>query len=153
LTALGGVDRLDVVAEGTRVHQGDVLAQMGSGERELRLLSPVEGTVTGVNHSLVAKPDGLSADPYEGGWFCSIRPERLSASLKRMFIAEETGGWMRSELQRLRDVLSSREGALTALADGGAPVQGLACCLEQEEWQEFVERFFEAPARPGGSAS
>jgi glycine cleavage system H protein len=153
LTALGGVDRLDVVPEGTRVRQGDVLAHLGLGRRELRLLSPVEGTVTAVNRSLLAKPDDLHADPYKGGWFCSIRPERLATALKRMVIAEETEEWMRSELRRLRDILSSsREGELTALADGGAPVQGLASCLEQEEWQEFVERFFEVPARPGSAS-
>jgi glycine cleavage system H protein len=152
LTALGGVDRLDVVHEGTRVRQGDVLAKLGLGQRALRLLSPVEGTVTAVNRSLLEKPDVLPADPYEGGWFCSIRPERLSASLKRMVIAEETEEWMRSELGRLRDILSSREGALTALADGGPPAQGLAGCLEQEEWEEFVERFFEVPARPGSAS-
>ena len=152
LTALGGVDRLDVANEGTRVRQGDVLARLGSGKRELRLLSPVEGRVTAVNHSLLAKPDDLHADPYKAGWFCSIQPERLATSLKRMVIAEETEEWMRSELGRLRDTLSSREGALTALADGGPPVEGLACCLEQEEWEEFVERFFEAPARPGSAS-
>ncbi len=152
LTALGGVDRLDVVPEGTKVRQGDVLARLGLGQRGLRLLSPVEGTVTAVNRSLLAKPGDLQADPYEVGWFCSIRPERLAASLKRMVIAEETEEWMRSELRRLRDILSSREGELTALADGGPPVQGLACCLEQEEWEEFAERFFEAPARPGSAS-
>lgn len=152
LTALGGVDRLDVVTKGTRVRQGDVLARLGFGRRELRLLSPVQGTVTAVNRSLLAKPDDLHADPYEGGWFCSIRPERLATSLKRMVIAEETEEWMRSELRRLRDILSSREGQLTALADGGAPVQGLASCLEQEEWEDFCERFFEAPARPGSAS-
>jgi glycine cleavage system H lipoate-binding protein len=152
LTALGEVDRLDVVPEGTRVRQGDVLAQLGSGRRELRLLSPVEGTVTAVNRSLLARPDDLHADPYEGGWFCSIRPKRLAASLKRMVVAEETEEWMRSELRRLRDILSSREGELTALADGGAPVHGLSCCLEHEEWEEFVERFFEVPARPGSNS-
>jgi glycine cleavage system H lipoate-binding protein len=152
LTALGGVDRLDVVPEGTRVRQGDVLARLKLGQRGLRLLSPVEGTVTAVNRSLLAKPDRLHSDPYEGGWFCSIRPERLAASLKRMVIAEETEEWMRSELGRLRDILSSREGELTALADGGSPVQGLACCLGQEEWEAFVERFFEAPARPGSAS-
>jgi hypothetical protein len=69
-----------------------------------------------------------------------------------MVIAEETEEWMRSELRRLRDILSTREGELTALADGGPPVQGLACCLEQQEWEEFVERFFEAPARPGSAS-
>jgi glycine cleavage system H protein len=152
LTALGGVDRLDVVNQGTRVRRGDVLARLGLGKRELRLLSPVQGKVTAVNHSLLAKPDDLHADPYKDGWFCSIRPERLATSLKRMVIAEETEEWMRSELGRLRDTLSSREGALTALADGGPPVEGLACCLEQEEWEEFVERFFEAPARPGSAS-
>jgi glycine cleavage system H protein len=149
LTALGGVDRLEVAPAGTRVRQGDVLARLGLGKRGLRLLSPVEGRVTAVNRSLLARPNHLHADPYETGWFCSIRPERLAGSLKRMVIAEETEEWMRSELRRLRDILSSREGELTALADGGSPVQGLACCLEQEEWEEFVERFFEVPARPG----
>jgi glycine cleavage system H protein len=152
LTALGELDRLDVVPEGTRVRQGDMLAELGSGERELRLLSPVQGTVTAVNDSLLAKPGDLHADPYERGWLCSIRPEGLAASLKRMFIAEETEEWMRSELRRLRDSLSSREGELIALADGGQPIQGLAGCLEPEEWDEFVERFFELPARPGSTS-
>lgn len=152
LTALGRVDRLEIAPEGTRVRQGDVLARLGLGKRGLRLLSPVGGTVTAVNRSLLARPNHLHADPYETGWFCSIRPERLAASLKRMVIDEETEEWMRSELRRLRDMLSSRKGEAAALADGGTPVQGLASCLEQEEWEDFVERFFEAPARPGNTS-
>lgn len=152
LTALGEVDRVDVVPEGTRIRQGDVLAELGSGRRDLRLLSPVDGTVTAVNDSLIAKPGDIHVDPYERGWLCSIRPEGLGSALKRMFIAEETEAWMRSELQRLRDSLSSREGALTALADGGSPVEGLAGCLEPGDWSEFVERFFELPERPRGNS-
>jgi hypothetical protein len=107
------------------------------------------GTVTAVNDSLLATPGEIHADPYERGWLCSIKPEGLAASLKRMFVADETEAWMRSELQRLRDSLASREGQLTALADGGSPIPGLAGCLEPEEWDAFVERFFELPARPG----
>lgn len=152
LTALGGVDRLDVAPEGTRIRQGDVLARMGRGERELRLLSPVEGEVTAVNEVLRANPEDLPADPYKGGWLCSIRPRRLASSLKRMVIAEDTQEWMRSELHRLRDTLSSRGGELVALADGGAPVQGLGDCLEQEDWEKFVECFFEDPVRPGSAS-
>jgi len=152
LTALGGVDRLDVVPAGTRVRQGDVLARMGLGERELRLLSPIEGEVTAVNRDLLANPEELPVDPYKSGWLCSMRPRWLAASLKRMVIAEDTEEWMRNELRRLRDTLSSRGGELPSLADGGAPVEGLGACLEQEDWEEFVERFFEDPVRPGSAS-
>ena len=155
LHALGGVDHVQLVEPGTTVRAGQPIATLGRGQRLVRLYSPVDGVVESVNHNAERDPGRLQADPYQTGWLYEIRTQGLAAALRRMFIAEEATAWMRREIGRLRDVISSLRApqaeAAPALFDGGVPVDGFAENLSPEQWVAVVEALFEVPPDAGQS--
>jgi glycine cleavage system H protein len=156
LHALGGVDHVQLLEPGTEVRAGQPVATLGRGRRLVRLYSPVDGVVEAANHEAQADPDRVKADPYGKGWLYTIRPQGLAAALRRMFVAEEATTWMRREIGRLRDVISSLGTAgaepVPALLDGGAPVDGFAEELSDEQWVAVVETLFEVPPDQAGQS-
>ncbi len=150
LRALGGIDRVEMRRPGAEVHVGDTVAVLGRGDREVRLRSPVEGTVAAVNATVRKHPGRLEADCPDRSWLYQIRPRRLSDSLRRMYVGEEANEWMGKEIGRLRDCMAAvavgtAEPSAT-LADGGLPVNGLAAAIGVDEWRELAAQFFEESA-------
>lgn len=155
LHALGGLDHVQLVDPGTVVRSGQPVVTLGRGRRLVRLYSPIDGVVEAVNREAELDPNSLQADPYEKGWLYAIRPRGLAAALHRMFVAEEARSFMRREIGRLRDVISvlGTPGAepAPALLDGGAPLDGFAQDLTDEQWVAIVETLFEVPPHAGQS--
>lgn len=152
VTLLGGLDALETVPEGTEIQRGERIALLRKGERSVEVRSPVDGVVTATNAAVTAEPRRLVREPFAAGWLVRVSPQGLAGALKRLFVAEEAGSWMRKELARLRDFVvgMGSRGALAAatLPDGGLPVDGLAEHLSDEEWSQLTERFFAQPAPP-----
>jgi len=147
LNVLGGLDRIEVQNVGSTVRAGEPLAVLRREGRELPLRSPVDGTISRVNSRLTANPGQVQADPFGAGWLYQIQPRGLSASLRRSFVAEEAGAWMAKEVGRLRDfaaeLAAPRVELAPTLQDGGLPVDGLAQLVSDEDWDRFVDRFFD----------
>lgn len=147
LKALGGVDQLRLLAPGSKIRIGDPIATLRRGNRQLNLLSPVEGVLATVNTALQGEPAGLNAAPFDAGWLYDIRPTNLAAALRRMSVAEEARDWMRQEVARLRNLIASLTPSeaepLPALLDGGVPLEGFAERLSDEQWEALLDRFFE----------
>ena len=156
LHALGGLDHVQLVEPGTEVVAGQPIATLGRGRRLVRLYSPVDGVVEAVNREAEREPDRVKADPYEKGWLYAIRPKGLAAALRGMFVADDATNWMRREISRLRDAISSLGTApgtpVPALFDGGAPIDGFAEELSDEQWVAIVETLFEVPPTAGQSS-
>jgi glycine cleavage system H lipoate-binding protein len=149
LSLLGGVETIEPVPVGTEVRQGDRLAVLHQGARDVEVKSPVDGVVTAVNPIAAANAARISGEPFGStGWLVSLAPRDLPAALRRLFVAEEARDFLRNELAHLRDFLvglslAGRGTLATAtLPDGGLPVDGLAGRLSTEEWRELTERFF-----------
>jgi glycine cleavage system H protein len=149
LKALGGLDHVQLVEPGATVQSGQPIATLGRGSRLIRLHSPIDGVVEAVNPEAQREPGRLADDPYRTGWLLKIRPKNLAAALRRMFVAEEAASWMRDELSRLRDLISSlgppQGRAAPALLDGGVPMDGFADEVSDEQWVAIVETLFESP--------
>lgn len=148
LVLLGKVDGIEAASAGTEVRQGDRLALLRQGDRDIEIKSPVDGRVAAVNSELT--PDRLAADPFGAGWILRVMPRETGAALRRLFVADEARTFLRNELAKLRDFLAglslagqgSPAFATATLPDGGLPVEGIARHLSAEQWQELVERFF-----------
>ncbi|MCU0408677.1 MAG: glycine cleavage system protein H, partial [Bacteroidales bacterium] len=67
----GNVVVTPVAVGGTRIRRGDVIAEITSGDRRLKVLSPVSGELLRINPALSANPDLLNEDPFGSGWIAS----------------------------------------------------------------------------------
>lgn len=107
---LGAIDRVLLPTPGQQVKEGDEIALLRQGGRELRLTAPVEGEVVEVNREL--SPDGhfIRCEPYTAGWICEIRPKSLAHGLKKFFVGEDVTAWHAKEARRIMSFLSHSEG-------------------------------------------
>jgi glycine cleavage system H protein len=151
-TLLGAVDRAAVVRQGSEVHVGDPIATVAHGARTITLRSPVDGVVTAVNEELASDPNAVLLDPFGNGWMARIRPVALGPAMKRMFVAEDAGTFLRDELRKLRELLTAAPALQPAMAatlpDGGLPADGLAEHLDDRTWSAVAAGLYGAPAMP-----
>lgn len=69
---LGDIVFVEFPEAGAAVTAGDSVGTIESVKTVSELYSPVTGTVTKVNESLVNQPELLNEEPYEGGWIIEV---------------------------------------------------------------------------------
>ncbi len=141
---LDGVSSLQLPEPGSLVKEGEVLCEVKCGDKSVRLLSPVSGTVVGINESLKADPGLLTRDPYLEGWICEIEPEDQNA-LENLLHGESVKNWIEKEVDKLHRILEERLGVV--VADGGEIMPGLHKQLDQVEWGMVARSFFKKRKR------
>jgi glycine cleavage system H protein len=147
---LAGDVKLRTIAEpGEKVKRGDILAELENKGRLLRILSPVSGTVTANNNSIIQSPGTLSMDPYSEGWIFKIKPAEWQRDTIGYLLGDEAAAFLRSELDRFRNFLSGSKAHLApdtlqvAMQDGGELVNNTLEFLPAEIWKEFQVEFME----------
>jgi len=70
-----------------RVKQGDIVAQVLIGGKEVDVASPIAGRVIAVNTLLETEADLVGADAYDTGWLAILRP--IEVDMDALFTAEE----------------------------------------------------------------
>jgi glycine cleavage system H protein len=136
-----------IYRDGDVIKKGDLIMMAESGEKVLRIYSPVSGTVAGINSMLAENSSELTEDPYNNGWVYKIRPSNWKAETSSLLIAEEAISWTRKELEKFRDFLAQSmgkhapEAAFIALQDGGEIIDRPLAELPDEVWQDFQKSF------------
>lgn len=142
--ALGRVDRVDLPKVGTRVERGKPLGSLWSHSRTLPVISPVTGTVVGVNQSLKRSSLPIDNDPYGAGWLAVVLPSDQRQAVSDLVVGADAARWLRRETQRFVDFIARRAapGPIgVVLADGAHPVVGAAASLDNDGWGRFKREF------------
>jgi hypothetical protein len=102
------------------------------GKTDLRLLSPVDGTV-------------VETGSLEAGWLYRIAPPAGGLDTRHLLSGAEVRPWILREVERLQRVLAPEDAGIgPALADGGTPVEDLSAAIPEAEWDRaFGEMFLE----------
>ena len=69
---LGDVVYVELPKVGATVKKGQPFGVVESTKAVSELFSPIDGTVTEVNDSLIQTPDSINKDTYEEGWMIRI---------------------------------------------------------------------------------
>jgi glycine cleavage system H protein len=69
---LGDVVYVELPKVGAAVKKGQPFGVVESTKAVSELFSPIDGTVTEVNDSLIQTPDSINKDTYEEGWMIRI---------------------------------------------------------------------------------
>lgn len=91
---LGDVVSVELPPLRTEVSAGEPIGLVESSTTVFELLSPLSGTVVGVNPGAASAPRKVTEDPYGEGWLLSIRPaaaEELDALLTAVEYARFIG--------------------------------------------------------------
>ncbi len=136
---LVGAAKVGLPSLGAHVAQGEPAFDLGDGEKDVPMLSPVDGTVVAVNAALGEKADGLG-DPYGRGWLFKVKAPRLAANLRQLLTDGPARRYMEEAESQIAMRLAPELGAV--LQDGGAPVHGIARALAGDEWAGLARQFF-----------
>jgi len=142
--AIGGVDRVDLPKVGTHIERGKSLVTLWRRGRALPVLSPVSGTVVGVNRSLKRSSMAIDNDPYGAGWLAAVLPSDQRQAVSDLRVGAEAVRWLRRETQRFVDFIARQAapGSIgVVLADGAHPVVGAAASLDSGGWNRFTDEF------------
>lgn len=142
---IGKVDNIQLKKNGEKVHKGELLASVTQGDKTIRILSPIEGTIEQYNFELEDNPEEFAENPYTKGWFYLINPANLSADLKSFAVADQTRSWWSKEINRMREFVQAHlpQPALAGLTiqDGGLPLDGLVAHFDRKTMEEFEAQF------------
>jgi glycine cleavage system H lipoate-binding protein len=136
---LVGAARVGLPALGARVAQGEPAFEIGDGEKDVPMLSPVDGTVVAVNQAVKERSDGLD-DPYGRAWLFKVKAPRLAANLRQLLQDGAARRFMEDAEGRISMALAPELGRV--LQDGGVPVHGIARALAGDRWDDLARQYF-----------
>ncbi len=137
---IGDVSKIDLPVVGQTIHQGESLALLFHGSRNLVQVSPISGKVVDVNKKLRRNPELLNDSPLERGWIAKLLPTSLETDLRNLLKGIVADGWRDAVRTQLIQLFSPKIG--TVLQDGGQLVQNLGDYFSDEEWNRLVQQFF-----------
>ena len=131
-------------AAGEKIGKGDPLLELTSDGHHLTVRAPIDCEILSVNTSLGSNPGLLEEGLFSDGWAYMIKPSR-NTDLKGLLLGAETSRWIRTEYQRLKDLLagSTTGGALQPayLQEGGPPIAGVLDGMDDAVWQKLDSEF------------
>jgi glycine cleavage system H protein len=130
---LGRPDHLELPSCGTRVEANGVAIRAKKGNADVRLLSPVDGTVVEVGS-------------LEDGWLYRVAPPEGDLDTRHLLSGAEVRPWILREVERLQNVLAGeKSGVGLALADGGTPLEDLSVAIPRDDWDRALGEMFLEP--------
>ena len=141
-----GIFRVKKVTHtGQLIKRGEEIAEIEMSGKSLKIKSPIDGKVISVNKSVTENSTLIRQAPYEDGWIVNIEPLNLKENLLSLHIGEEVVSWMKNEISRFKDFLStlsptsSMVGA--TLYDGGNICEGVVGLFGPENLAKFDKNF------------
>ncbi|HNY03951.1 MAG TPA: hypothetical protein PKG48_15250, partial [Bacteroidales bacterium] len=143
----GIVHRVELKAAGDKIRKGELLFSLIQKGKRLDILSPVTGTIMGINSVIGENPSVLNRAPYSEGWIYTVEPVNWNLEMQFLSAAEKYSQWIREEFARLRDFLAlhrypgTQELAMVTMQDGGTLKEGILSELGPEAWEDFQASF------------
>ena len=137
---LTSVTAVELPTPGRVVRRGDTLAVLHGGGREVKIPSPIAGTVLGANAAVLRDPGLVKRDGYGRGWLVAIAP--TDAAWEKLPRAADAESFIRKESARWSTFFEERLGF--AAADGGELVAPAPWLVGEEGWRALTAEFLAA---------
>lgn len=135
---IGYAESVHMPAPGTRITPGMPLFALRRDRHWVRVLSPLQGVIVGVNSGVIQHPELIRADPFGEGWLVLAKPDRDSSYCEMLSYGEAAREWLAQESGFLRMLLCSglggRQKGDYVSHDPSMPISDWA-------WKTLVETF------------
>ena len=145
----GTITRLKMKKPGEKIVKGEQILSLIQNGKQLNIYSPVSGTITSANETLIRNSSIINSSPYSDGWVYKIDPENWIKETRVMIMAERYAEWVKDEFVRLRDFLATILGAnelrlsQVVFQDGGEIRDSLLEEFGPEVWEDFQTGFID----------
>jgi glycine cleavage system H lipoate-binding protein len=136
---VGPIKALNLPAIGTSVEQGTRGWRLKADSKSVDMLSPLTGRVVAINQEALENPTSVNEDPFGRGWLMQIEAPRLVANEKQLLRGRAARDLMSASWDELSSMLSPEVGLV--MHDGGAPVNGFARGVDEQNWDVVARRF------------
>ena len=128
---------VELPSPGQMVKEGEPVATLSCGGREVRVAAPVSGRVLAVNAEVMREPTLAKSENYGNGWLFAIEPE--GQSWRELPFGERARSWLRAEGERLEIFYETQLGM--AAADGGELIGSPDTLLDDAQWKALARSF------------
>jgi glycine cleavage system H lipoate-binding protein len=135
----GTLDGIKAPLMGKRVARGRGDTTIHRDGQTAQVLSPVTGIVTAINPKVREQGNLVAGDPYGKGWIMQLHCDHLREDLKDLMMGVDAGAFLKSEADRLFEVINEEAGPLAA--DGGSLGQDIYGNMKELGWRRLVNLF------------
>jgi glycine cleavage system H protein len=127
---------------GQEVKEGEPVATLSCGDREVQVAAPTSGRIVAVNAEVLREPTLAKSENCGTGWLFKVRPTRWARNAAQLLTGDAAKDWVEEQGRKLTMRLAPEMALAPAMHDGGAPVHGMARELDAEHWDEIAREFF-----------
>lgn len=136
----GTVTRIDVPERGQWIRQGQRIIALHRDGREIDLVSPIEGTVVGINEKALQEPELTRNDPYGDGWLLTVNSPDAPTNFRNLLGGTAARRWMEDAAAILRRLSPAPLGALAQ--DGGVALDDAVGKLAAADFSRIEKELF-----------
>ena len=122
---------------GQEVKEGEAVATLSCGDREVKVAAPVSGRIVKVNAAVLREPTLAKSENYGAGWLFAVEPE--GKEWGKLPVGEAARSWLRAEGDRLTRFYEDQLGL--AAADGGELIAAPDTLLTDAQWKQLTRSF------------
>jgi glycine cleavage system H lipoate-binding protein/NAD-dependent dihydropyrimidine dehydrogenase PreA subunit len=138
-------DTLTLPSPGSSLKKDDVLTEIISGKNKVKILSPLEGTVSAVNRDLEEHPRLAWKAPYDRGWLVMMEPDDPE-DVSKLQSGQSAKEWFTQQATNLTTLLIKRAEKIgmgnVATPDNGQLIRQIV----RHAWDEMRKILF-TPSR------
>jgi glycine cleavage system H lipoate-binding protein len=136
----GKVERIVLPQRGQWIRQGQKFCTIQRDGCTVDMVSPIEGSVSDINQTLVEDPKLALRDPYGEGWLVTVQAPDAKTSFRNLLGGALARWWTEESAGRLQRRMPLALGALAQ--DGGVAVNDFAAQIPDQQWMPLAKEFF-----------
>jgi len=137
---IGKIESIALPQRGRWVRQGQRILTVTRDGRSVDMISPIEGTVTAINESVIQDPELARRDPYGEGWLLKVQAPDSAINFRNLMGGTLARLWTESSAMKLRNRFPAMAGAMAQ--DGGVAVDDITAQLPDQDWAALTKEFF-----------
>ena len=136
---LGKVDEFKMPMPGTELVQGETGWKVKISDKEIEIISPVNGIVQEINEVLVKSPEELTCGSFSHNWLLKVKATKFESSINNLLSGNMATTWMYEEIKQLQEEIP--EDLWANFTAEKIQTQGFARLVNGNNWDSFARKF------------
>jgi glycine cleavage system H lipoate-binding protein len=136
----GKLESIHLPQRGQWVRQGQKICTLHRDGAAVDMVSPIEGSISDINETVVRDPALALKDPYGEGWLVTVQSPDAKTNFRNLLGGALARWWTEESASRLQRHIPVALGALAQ--DGGVAMDNLTAQIPDKEWVDLAKEFF-----------